>query len=79
MRWDCTDGFLAAYWRRPEAYLRPEVRAAISAFAPLDAAVLRPALDRLEADLADGTWQARYGGLLGLDELDCGYRLAVRA
>jgi len=23
--YDCTDGFLCAYWRRPHAYLRPEV------------------------------------------------------
>ena len=30
---DCTDGFFAAYWRRPEAYLDPGVRATISTFA----------------------------------------------
>jgi SAM-dependent methyltransferase len=29
---DCTDGFMAAYWRRPRAYLDPEVRAGISSF-----------------------------------------------
>jgi SAM-dependent methyltransferase len=33
---DCVDGFLAAYWRRPEAYLDPKVRAGISGFALLD-------------------------------------------
>src|SRR5712692_1136767 len=33
---DCIDGFLAAYWRRPEAYLDPQVRAGISGFALLD-------------------------------------------
>jgi SAM-dependent methyltransferase len=31
---DCTDGFGAAYWRRPEAYLDPTVRAGISMLAP---------------------------------------------
>ena len=30
---DCTDGFMGAYWRRPAAYLQPDVRRAISAFA----------------------------------------------
>jgi SAM-dependent methyltransferase len=28
---DCADGFLAGYWRRPEAYLDPQVRAGIRA------------------------------------------------
>ena len=35
---DCRDGFLMAYWRRPEAYLDPAVRANISVFALLPAA-----------------------------------------
>ena len=30
---DCCDGFLGAYWRRPRAYLDPQVRGAISTFA----------------------------------------------
>ena len=75
--WDCTDGFLAAYWRRPEAYLRPEVRAAISSFARLDDAVLVAALDRLRVDLDAGSWDARNAELLGLEGLDAGYRLVV--
>jgi len=75
---DCADGFLCAYWRRPRAYLDPSVRAAISTFALVPDDVLAPALHRLADDLADGTWQSRYGGLLALDEMDCGYRLVVR-
>jgi SAM-dependent methyltransferase len=71
---DCADGFLGAYWRRPAAYLDPRVRAAISIFSKLDATI---ALARLEADLADGTWNARYGELLTRTELDVGYRLVV--
>lgn len=71
---DCVDGFLGAYWRRPGAYLDPRVRAAISIFSKLDATA---ALARLEADLADGTWKARYAELLARSELDVGYRLVV--
>jgi len=71
---DCVDGFLGAYWARPEAYLDPAVRAGISLFA-------RPGteagLERLRADLASGAWHARHGHLLAEDALDVGYRLVV--
>lgn len=76
---DCTDGFFAAYWRRPEAFLVPAVRAAISSFAYLDDGLVTDALARLEADLATGAWQQRHGHLLELDELDLGYRLVINA
>lgn len=70
---DCTDGFLAAYWRRPAAYLDPRVRAAMSSFRKLGD--VTPGLARLDADLASGAWTQRYGALCDLDALDCGYRL----
>ena len=73
---DCIDGFLSAYWRRPEAYLDPRVRAAMSSFWALGDAAL-PGLRRLEADLASGAWARRYAHLLNLEERDCGYRLVV--
>ena len=72
---DCVDGFLCAYWRRPAAYLDERIRAAISSFWALGD-VSEP-LARLEADLANGQWERRYGELLDRDELDCGYRLVV--
>ena len=72
---DCTDGFLAAYWRRPAAYLDPRVRAAISSFWALGD--VTPALARLERDLASGAWAERYRHLRDLQALDCGYRLVV--
>lgn len=72
---DCTDGFLSAYWRRPGAYLEPRIRAAISSFWAVGD--ISSALERLERDLADGEWAKRYGGLSGLNELDCGYRLVT--
>ena len=72
---DCLDGFLCAYWRRPEAYLDPRLRAAISAFWALGD--ISQALGRLEADVVSGAWARRYSHLLDLDECDCGYRLVV--
>lgn len=74
---DCADGFAMAYWARPEAYLDPAVRAGISAFALLDAALVEAAVARLAADLEDGTWASANGDLAGVDALDVGYRLVV--
>lgn len=69
---DCADGMLCAYWRRPESYLDPEVRGAMSSFARIDA---RAGLARLRDDLASGRWTERHGDLLALDALDLGYRV----
>lgn len=73
---DCSDGFLYAYWRRPEAYLDPQVRAGSSSFWALRE-VVQPALERLRADLASGAWAERYAQLQALDEYDAGYRLVI--
>jgi SAM-dependent methyltransferase len=75
---DCTDGFFGAFWRRPEAYLDPVVRAGISNLAHYGDA-LQPSFDRLAADLASGEWHRRHTGLLGLEELDLGYRIVAGA
>lgn len=72
---DCTDGFFGAYWRRPEAYLDPAVRGAISVLA--DVPATDPRLARLAADLADGTWEHRHGAVRDAAELDLGYRLIL--
>lgn len=74
---DCRDGVMAAYWRRPDAYLDPAVRGAISSISLLDQTVVTEAMARLDADLTDGTWARRHGSLLDRDELDLGYRLVV--
>ncbi len=76
---DCTDGFLAASWRRPEMYLDPAVRAGISAFHSLPEDEVRAGLAALEADLASGAWHRRHGDLLEAEEFDGGYRLVVAA
>jgi SAM-dependent methyltransferase len=74
---DCTDGFTAAYWRRPNAYLDGAVRANMSTFALLDPRVVADGVTRLARDLGDRSWHSRYGSLLTLPELDVGYRLVV--
>jgi SAM-dependent methyltransferase len=72
---DCVDGFLGAYWRRPDAYLDAGVRGAISTFSRL--ADPGPGLARLGRDLRDGTWARRHAHLLGRAEIDLGYRIVV--
>jgi methyltransferase family protein len=74
---DCEDGFLAAYWRRPRAYLDDEVRAGISAFRIPGAAQLLGGLDDLALDLDTGRWEERYADLREREQLDLGYRLLV--
>ena len=72
---DCTDGFLGAFWRRPEAYLDPNVRRSMSCFSRIDPT---RGLAMLADDLPTGRWHARNAHLLALNSLDIGYRL-VRA
>jgi SAM-dependent methyltransferase len=74
---DCTDGFTGAYWARPEGYLDPAVRAGMSAMQTMDQALVTSRMDRLAADLASGAWDAKWGHLRDLPELDLGYRLLV--
>ena len=72
---DCTDGFLAAYWRRPSAYLDPRVRAAISSFWHIDD--VDEKLQNLADDLGSGAWARRNAELLDRDVIDAGYRLVT--
>jgi hypothetical protein len=72
---DCIDGFLGAYWQRPEAYLDEKVRAGISTFSRLTS--IDPQLERLQRDLMSGNWERRNRELRHLGELDVGYRLVV--
>jgi hypothetical protein len=72
---DCTDGFATAYWRRPEAYLDPVVRAGMSILAQLGDDVLRAGLDRLASDLDSGAWHRRHHDLTDRADFDGGYRL----
>ena len=74
---DCRDGFLGAYWRRPHAYLDPDVRAGISTFHLPGGDALLGGLDRLAEDLKSGEWEQRNREILARSELDLGYRLLV--
>ncbi len=75
--YDFTDGFQAAFWRRPEMYLDPEVRAASSTFASLPPEVVEPGIERLRRDLQTGKWRDAYGELLALDSADFGHRIVI--
>ncbi len=72
---DCSDGFLYAYWQRPEAYLDPHIRSGSSSFWAIDDVVA--GLDRLRGDLDSGAWAHRYADLMTLGSYDAGYRLVV--
>jgi SAM-dependent methyltransferase len=74
---DCSDLFMAALWARPEAYLHPAIRSATSVWHQLPAAVADRAIERLRADLAAGTWDARHGDLRRTSALDVGVRIVV--
>ncbi|MEO8925748.1 MAG: methyltransferase domain-containing protein [Caulobacteraceae bacterium] len=69
---DCSDGFLGAYWRRPEVYLDLISRRSMSSFAKIEA---DNGLDRLANDVKSGVWRKRNADILALDALDVGYRL----
>ncbi|WP_343709655.1 class I SAM-dependent methyltransferase [Mycobacterium sp.] len=74
---DCADGFGAAFWRRPAAYLNPTVRAGMSMLAYAGEPVLAEGLARLAADLHSGHWHDRHADLVHKDQLDAGYRLLI--
>ena len=72
---DCVDGFLGAFWQRPDAYLDQGVREGISSFGRLSS--VEGQLARLRRDLVSGQWERQYGALRGRESLDIGYRLVV--
>lgn len=74
---DCLDGFGAAFWARPEAYLDPAVQAGMSWMALLPSAARARGAERLRRDLRSGAWDANYGHLRTMETYDAGYRVAV--
>jgi hypothetical protein len=71
------DGFFHAYWRRPEQYLRQEVRRGISIFAAIGPQAEQRMTTALSADLDSGRWADRNRDLTGLAEADLGARLLI--
>jgi SAM-dependent methyltransferase len=67
---DCTDGFNEAYYGRPEALLDPAARLSCSAWSFPGAEVHDRFTRELTRDLADGSWDRRYGHLRTQPALD---------
>ncbi len=72
-----SDGFFEAFWRRPEALLDPEVRAAQSIWALLAPDVEQRIVARLAEGLDSGAWDAAHGHLRAQDSLDGALRLVI--
>lgn len=70
---DCADGFLGAYWRRPEAYLDERIRANMSTFFKISG--LTKGLDQLKSHIETGAWSSINKDILKSDSLDAGYRI----
>jgi SAM-dependent methyltransferase len=75
--WDCVDGFLGAYWRRPARYLEPSVQAGISSFHRLAPEVLARGMGQLREELESGRWEEEFGYLRGEDSIDAGYCILI--
>lgn len=75
--WDCADGFLEAYWRRPEAYLDERVRRVVSVWTRVGPEAERRAVDELRDGLSSGRWAERNPDLVALDAAELGLRLLV--
>jgi SAM-dependent methyltransferase len=74
---DTPDWTLGSFWAHPERVLDRGAREATSGFARMPPGVVDRVVAAVERDLADGSWDARYGHLRGLDEYDAGMRLVV--
>lgn len=59
----CRDGFIEAYYGRPEKLLDPDVRSACSAWSFVEPAIVDAGIDRLRHDLESGAWDERFGSL----------------
>ena len=72
-----TDWPLSSMWARPEKMCEADARAHSRSLAALPGEALERGLAKLRRDLADGTWDRRYGHLRALYEYDVGLRLIV--
>lgn len=74
---DCSDGFNEAYYGRPEGLLRSGARMSCSAWSFVGEAVHERFAQDLSRDLADGTWDRRFGHLRELPALEGSLVLVV--
>ena len=75
---DCTDGFMEAYYGRPERFLEADVRRAQSAWGFAAPEVEDRFVDTLSRDLQNGAWDRRYGCLRTLPCFEGSLRLIIR-
>lgn len=73
----CRDGFTEAYYGRPERFLEPGVRGAMSSWTRVDPERIARFEADLRRDLEDGGWDARYGHLRTQPFYDGSLRLIV--
>jgi len=74
---DCADGFFEAFWNRPEALLDPRVRASQSMWELLDDGVEAKIVERLQAALDSGAWDAEHGHLRAQKSFEGSLRLVI--
>lgn len=74
----CADGFTEAYYGRPERFLEPAVTGAMSSWTMIDPAMVAEFRQTLAQDLADGSWDARYGHLRTQPTYEGSMRLVIR-
>ncbi|WP_236706509.1 MULTISPECIES: hypothetical protein [Frankia] len=74
---DCVDGFIEAFYARPERFLDPAVRRAQSVWGFISDADETRAVDRLRHDLESGSWDRRHGHLRTQPEFVGALRLVV--
>ena len=74
---DCRDGFLEAFYGRPESLLEPAVRKAQSAWGFVAPGVEDRFVKTLAADLASGRWDERHGHLRTQPTFEGALRLIV--
>jgi SAM-dependent methyltransferase len=72
---DCVDGFIEAFYGRPERLLDPAVRASQSAWGFLEPTIVDRAIGALGNDLASGQWDDAYGALRSQAEYTGALRL----
>jgi SAM-dependent methyltransferase len=74
---DCQDGFNEAYYGRPEKLLDPGARLACSGWSFVGPQVAARFVAALGRDLADGTWDRRFGHFRSTPEFHGPLRLIV--
>jgi hypothetical protein len=74
---DCRDGFNEAYYGRPERLLDEGARLACSGWSFVEPSVVARFVKNLGRDLADGTWDKRFGHLRSKSEFDGPLRLII--